>query len=49
LSIKNCEEKKPHKKMSSSMGHGFREVLIDQAFAGKWMEVDMNLGKNQLK
>ncbi len=26
-------------------GGGFREVLVDQPFTGKWMEVDMNLGK----
>lgn len=24
---------------------GFREVLVDQPFAGKWLEVDMNLGE----
>lgn len=26
-------------------GYGFREVIIDQPFSGKWMEVDMNLGE----
>ncbi|CAL8125777.1 unnamed protein product [Orchesella dallaii] len=25
-------------------GYGFREVIIDQPFPGKWMDVDMNLG-----
>lgn len=26
-------------------GAGFREILVDQPFSGKWMDVDMNLGK----
>jgi len=28
-----------------SSSHGFKEVVVDQPFSGKWMEVDMNFGK----
>ena len=27
------------------MSFGFREVVIDQHFVGKWTDIDLNLGK----